>query len=63
MTDEDFDKARVPATQTFEIRRVVAAAEVDDLYWPRLERSASARSYCGNASISARSSRLGRRSC
>jgi Ku protein len=87
MTDDDFEKARVPATQTFEIRRFVAASEVEDLYfdypttssrkagappspmrysampWPRLERSASARSYCGNASISARSSRLGRRSC
>ena len=33
LTEEDFDKARVPATQTFEIRKFVAAAEVEDLYF------------------------------
>jgi DNA end-binding protein Ku len=33
MTDEDFEKARVPATQTFEIRRFVPTAEVEDLYF------------------------------
>jgi DNA end-binding protein Ku len=33
LTDEDFDKARVPATQIFEIRKFVAAAEVEDLYF------------------------------
>jgi DNA end-binding protein Ku len=33
LTEEDFDKARVPATQTFEIRKFVAAGEVEDLYF------------------------------
>lgn len=33
VTDEDFAKARVPATQTFEIRAFVPATEVDDLYF------------------------------
>jgi DNA end-binding protein Ku len=33
LTDEDFDKARVPATQVFEIRKFVAATEVEDLYF------------------------------
>lgn len=33
MTDEDFDRARVPATHTFEIRRFVPASEVEDLYF------------------------------
>jgi DNA end-binding protein Ku len=33
LTDEDFDKARVPATQMFEIRRFVPASEVEDLYF------------------------------
>ena len=33
MTDEDFEKARVPATQTFEIRAFVAGTEVEDLYF------------------------------
>ena len=33
MTDEDFDTARVPATQTFDIRAFVPAREVDDLYF------------------------------
>ena len=31
LTEADFDKARVPATQTFEIRKFVAAGEVEDL--------------------------------
>jgi DNA end-binding protein Ku len=33
VTDEDFAKARVPATQTFEIRAFVPAADVEDLYF------------------------------
>ena len=33
VTDEDFEKARVPATQTFDIRAFVPAAEVADLYF------------------------------
>jgi DNA end-binding protein Ku len=33
VTDEDFDKARVPATQTFEVRAFVDASEVPDLYF------------------------------
>jgi DNA end-binding protein Ku len=33
VTEEDFERARTPATQTFEIRRFVAAAEVEDLYF------------------------------
>ena len=33
VTDEDFEKARVPATQTFDIRAFVPAAEVEDLYF------------------------------
>ena len=33
LTDEDFEKARVPATQMFEIRAFVPAAEVEDLYF------------------------------
>lgn len=33
MTDEDFEKARVPATQTFDIRAFVPATEVEDLYF------------------------------
>jgi DNA end-binding protein Ku len=33
LTDEDFERARVPATQTFEIRAFVNAAEVEDLYF------------------------------
>ena len=33
MTDEDFDRARVPATHTFEIRRFVSANAVEDLYF------------------------------
>ena len=33
MTDEDFDKARVKATQTFEIRDFVPADAIDDLYF------------------------------
>ena len=33
LTDDDFEKARVPATQTFEIRKFVPAADVEDLYF------------------------------
>jgi DNA end-binding protein Ku len=33
VTDEDFEKARVPATHTFEIRAFVPEAEVPDLYF------------------------------
>jgi DNA end-binding protein Ku len=33
LTDEDFEKARVPATQMFEIRKFVQAAEIEDLYF------------------------------
>jgi DNA end-binding protein Ku len=33
LTDEDFQKARVPATQVFEIRRFVPATDVEDLYF------------------------------
>src|ERR1700704_165238 len=33
ITDEDFEKARVPATQMFEIRKFVPAANVEDLYF------------------------------
>src|SRR5213594_2065236 len=33
VTDEDFDKARVPATQTFEIRDFVTATAIDDFYF------------------------------
>jgi DNA end-binding protein Ku len=33
VTDEDFEKARVPATQMFEIREFVPATDVEDLYF------------------------------
>jgi DNA end-binding protein Ku len=33
IADEDFAKVRVPATQTFEIRKFVPAADVEDLYF------------------------------
>ena len=33
VTDENFEKARVPATQTFDIRAFVPAGEVADLYF------------------------------
>jgi DNA end-binding protein Ku len=33
VTDADFDRARVPATQAFEIRKIVPAADVEDLYF------------------------------
>jgi DNA end-binding protein Ku len=33
IADDDFEKARVPATQMFEIRRFVPATEVEDLYF------------------------------
>jgi DNA end-binding protein Ku len=33
LTDGDFDRARVPATHTFEIRRFVPANDVEDLYF------------------------------
>jgi DNA end-binding protein Ku len=33
MTDDDFEKARVPASQAFEIRDFVPAAEIDFLYF------------------------------
>ena len=33
LTDEDFEKARVPATQMFEIRAFVPATEVEDVYF------------------------------
>jgi DNA end-binding protein Ku len=33
LTEEDFEKVRVSATQTFEIRKFVAANEVEDLYF------------------------------
>jgi DNA end-binding protein Ku len=33
LTDEDFARVRVPATQTFDIRRFVPAADVEDLYF------------------------------
>src|SRR5919201_5682103 len=33
VTDEDFEKARVPATQTFVVRAFVPASEVEDLYF------------------------------
>jgi len=33
LTDEDFEKARVPASQTFSVRAFVSAAEVEDLYF------------------------------
>src|SRR5438552_3391633 len=33
VTDEDFEKARVPATQTFEIRDFVTATAIDDFYF------------------------------
>jgi DNA end-binding protein Ku len=33
VTEEDFARVRVPATQTFEIRRFVPAADVEDLYF------------------------------
>jgi DNA end-binding protein Ku len=33
VTEEDFQKARVPATQTFDIRAFVAASDVEDLYF------------------------------
>jgi DNA end-binding protein Ku len=33
VTDEDFEKARVPATQTFDIRAFVLANDVADLYF------------------------------
>jgi DNA end-binding protein Ku len=33
LTEEDFEKARVPATQMFEIRKFVPAQSVEDLYF------------------------------
>jgi DNA end-binding protein Ku len=33
VTEEDFERARVPATQAFEIRKVVPAADIEDLYF------------------------------
>jgi len=33
VTDEDFEKARVPATQTFDIRAFVEASDVPDLFF------------------------------
>ncbi len=33
LTDEDFAKARVPATQTFEIRDFVERSEIDGRYF------------------------------
>ncbi|HEY7541893.1 MAG TPA: Ku protein [Methylomirabilota bacterium] len=33
ISDEDFERVRVPATQTFEIRKFVPAADVEDLYF------------------------------
>jgi DNA end-binding protein Ku len=33
MTDEDFAKARVPATQTFEVRAFVPAKDIDPMYF------------------------------
>jgi DNA end-binding protein Ku len=33
ITDADFEEARVPATQTFEIRRFVPANEIEDIYF------------------------------
>jgi DNA end-binding protein Ku len=33
VTDDDFEKARVAATQTFDIRAFVPANEVEDLYF------------------------------
>ena len=33
VTDEDFAQARVPATQTFDVRAFVPASEVEDLYF------------------------------
>lgn len=33
VTDEDFARARVPATQTFDVRAFVPAGEVEDLYF------------------------------
>jgi DNA end-binding protein Ku len=33
LTDEDFQNARVPGTQMFEIRKFVPAADVEDLYF------------------------------
>ena len=33
ITDEDFERVRVPGTQTFEIRKFVPAADVEDLYF------------------------------
>ena len=33
LTEEDFARVRVPATQTFDIRRFVPAADVEDLYF------------------------------
>jgi DNA end-binding protein Ku len=33
LTDEDFEKAQAPGTQTFEVRAFVPAADVEDLYF------------------------------
>jgi DNA end-binding protein Ku len=33
LTDEDFEKARVPGTQSFDIREFVPAADVEDVYF------------------------------
>jgi DNA end-binding protein Ku len=33
LTDEDFNKARIPSTQVFEIRKFVSATNVEDLYF------------------------------
>ena len=33
LSSDDFERVRVPATQAFEIRKVVPAAEVEDLYF------------------------------
>jgi DNA end-binding protein Ku len=45
MTDEDFEKARVRATQTFDIRAFVPAAEIADLYFDEPNSKAGVRAY------------------
>jgi len=64
VTDEDFDKARVPATQMFEIRRFVPATDVEDLYFEtpyyvQPEGSSATKPYALRRDAMAQSGKIG----
>ena len=64
VSDEDFDRARVPATHTFEIRRFVPASDVEDLYfehpyYTRPEGRGAAKPYALLRDALAESGRIG----